>query len=391
MAGVWCMKTVPIRTLHIISGLTTGGAEKALFNLLNGGLAAHFHCHIVSLRDEGTMGPKLRALGLSVTSIGMGGGSSSSLFALKKLYHIVRTFQPDLIQGWMYHGNLAASLACYFAKGHPALAWNIRHSLYSLRYEKLMMRQIIRINRYFSYTPDVLIYNSQVSRDQHESFGFTSTNGEVIPNGIDVKKFAFSNESRKRIRSVLGIPMDALVLGHVARLHPMKDHSGFLKAAVSLVQNYSHLHLLLSGKDVLLKNYELSQLIPVRLRNRFHLLGDREDVPDLMSAMDVFCLSSAWGEGFPNVIGEAMAAGLTCVATDVGDSALIIGSAGTVVPVQNVDALIKGIGDNLSLTKDERSSLGASGRVRIEDNYTLDVNVNRYVALYTKMIGNSID
>ncbi len=374
-----------MKVVHIINGLATGGAERALYNLLHGGLAEHFNSHTISLIDEGTMGPQFRALGVPVATLGMRGGRPS-LSGLIKLRRVVREFQPEIIQGWMYHGNLAATLACTLALGRPVLAWNIRHSLYDLGHEKPMTRQVIRANRFFSSAPDALLYNSRLSREQHEDFGFVSRNGQLIPNGIDVQRFCFSSGVRKRVRSELGIPAEAQVVGHVARLHPMKDHPVFLRAAAGLAKRYPETHFLLSGRDVSSENKMLEQLVPTQVRDKFHLLGERGDVHELMSAMDIFCLSSAWGEGFPNVLGEAMATGVPCVATDVGDSAIIIGGNGVVVPPQDEKALATGIERLLTMPLEDRRTLGANARARIEANYTLGTIVKQYAALYQKLV-----
>lgn len=374
-----------LRVVHIITGLATGGAERALYNLLFGGLIDRFDNHVISLSDEGTMGPPIRALGVPVTTLDMFGGWPS-LSGLIKLRRVVREFEPEIIQGWMYHGNLAATMARTLVSGSPVLAWNIRHSLYDLGHEKPMTRQVIRANRFLSSAPDALLYNSGLSRKQHEAFGFSSRNGQVIPNGIDTQKFSFSYASRQHVRSELGIPADALVVGHVARLHPMKDHPAFLRAAVRLALRYQETHFLLSGREVSLEDKTLERIIPAQVRHRFHLLGERSDVPDLMSVMDVFSLSSAWGEGFPNVVGEAMATGVPCVATDVGDTAIIIGDTGEVVPPQDEDALFAGIESLLTMPLEERRVLGASSRARIESKYTLRALVEQYAALYENLI-----
>ncbi len=376
-----------MKIVHIITGLSTGGAQRALYNLMRGGLGVRFNSHIVSLSNEGTMGPLIRELGVPVTTLNMLGGLPS-LSGLVKLRRIVREFQPDLIQGWMYHGNLAATLARTFARRHPALAWNVRHSLYDLGYEKPMTRQVIRLNMFFSSSPNMLLYNSQLARKQHEAFGFALGNGLVIPNGIDVQRFCFSDESRTRVRSELGIPAEANVVGHVARLHPMKGHRFFLRAAADLAQRYPETHFLICGQNVSLENVALRQLIPVRAHDRFHLLGERGDVSELMSAMDIFCLSSVWGEGFPNVIGEAMATGLPCVVTDVGDSAVVVGDTGVVVPPQDESAFVTGVESLLTMSPEERRMLGASAQARIEASYTLEAIVGQYASLYEKLLAD---
>ena len=159
-----------------------------------------------------------------------------------------------------------------------------------------------------------------------------------------------------------------------------------MRAAADLALRHRQTHFLLSGRDVSLENKALEQLVRPQMRDRFHLVGERADVSELMTAMDIFCLSSAWGEGFPNVIGEAMATGVPCVATDVGDTAIIIGDTGVVVPSRNKDALAAGIESLLTMPLEERRTLGASARARIEENYTLRNIVEQYAALYEKLI-----
>lgn len=373
-----------MRVAHIITGLSTGGAENALYNLLSSGLTERFENHIISLSNEGTLGPQIQALRVPVTPLNMRTGIPS-LSGLMKLGEAVRLFQPTLIQGWMYHGNLAATMARFFLSDRPLLAWNIRHSLYDLNHEKLLTQQVIRANNFLSSAPDTLLYNSQLSREQHENFGFSPNKGLVIPNGIDVQRFSFSPAIRQNVRFELGIPANAQVVGHVARFHPMKDHPAFLHAALDLASIYPELHFLLCGRDVSMANKLFRTSIPNHIRDRFHILGERNDVPDLMNAMDVFCQSS-WSEAFPNVLGEAMATEVPCVSTDVGDSRHIVGDTGIVVPPRNKDALVDGIKRLLSMPLDDRRKLGAKARARIEDQYALKEIVGRYSSLYRTLL-----
>ncbi len=372
-----------MKILHIITGLSTGGAERALYNLLQGGLSTEFDSHVISLSDAGTMGVQIEALGVPVITLGMQAGRPSVGGALK-LRSAIKDLQPDIIQGWMYHGNLVASLARFFCSQKVPIVWNVRHSLYDLSAERRMTRQVIRINRILSKSVTSLLYNSQLSREQHEDFGFCRDKGLVIPNGINCQEFGFSMDARRNIRAELAIPVEARVIGHVARFHPMKDHAVLLQAAKIILGHYPDTHFVLSGRDVDLNNAELKQHIPNELQNKFHLLGERSDIADLMSAMDILS-SSSWGEAFPNVLGEAMAIGIPCVATNVGDSALIIGNCGVVVPPKNKITLAAGIESLLAMPDIERCALGENARRRIEDKFTLSVIVERYICLYRKL------
>jgi len=165
----------------------------------------------------------------------------------------------------------------------------------------------------------------------------------------------------------------------------MKDHPLFLRAAAALAASNANVCFLLSGRNVLFTNNQLAQLIPSKLRDRFFLLGERKDVPDIMSAMDVFCQSS-FSEAFPNVLGEAMATSVPCIATDVGDSSLIIGATGILVPPRNVQALSAGINKLLKMSKNERYALGAKARARIEAKYKIEGVVEKYARMYEQIV-----
>lgn len=373
-----------MKIVHIITGLSIGGAEQALYNLLKDGLAERFDNCVISLRDKGPMGLKISLLGVPVIALNMH-AKKLPLAGLLKLIRIIRKFNPDLIQGWMYHGNLIGSLSRFVALGKPALVWNVRHSLSDLNQEKITTQQVIRINRWLSFGADVILYNSHRSREQHEIFGFSKMSAKVIPNGIDTHTFSFSSKDRRYIRSKLGIPENACVVGHMARLHPMKDHATFMEAAKSLSYRYQNLYFLLSGRDVSFDNIMLNQELSSHARHRFFFLGERNDVHKLMSAIDIFCLSSAWGEGFPNVLGEAMATSIPCVATDIGDSSLVVNKTGIIVPPCDVNALEKGIENLLTMSSEDRVSLGRSALKRIEINYRLSKIVEEYASLYNDL------
>lgn len=369
-----------MKLLHIITGLATGGAERALHNVLAGGLVSRFDNAVLALRDEGTMGPQIRELGVPVYTLDMQTGLPGPQ-TLARLWRIVRSHRADVIQGWMYHGNLAASLAARLAPARPAVAWNLRQSLYGLQAEKPLTRQVIRANRFFSRGVDSMIYNSHLSRNQHEAFGFSDTSARVIPNGFDLDRLVPDSVAGSLVRAELGLPPDATVIGHVARFHPMKDHASFLRAAVRVAGANPAARFLLVGREVSPENPTLAGIVPPDLIDRFLFTGERSDVHRLMQAMDVFCLSS-WSEAFPNVLGEAMACGVPCVATDVGDSAAIVGDTGTVVVPSDSGALADGLEAMVQRSPEERQALGRAARQRIQARYSLDSVVAQYVDLY---------
>ncbi|SFL46675.1 Glycosyltransferase involved in cell wall bisynthesis [Desulfomicrobium norvegicum] len=372
-----------MKILHVSTGLSTGGAERALYNLLAGGLANRSDAAVVSLRDEGTIGPLVAALGIPVYSMNMASFISGAR-VIAGLRRIVRSFEPDLIQGWMYHGNLAASAAAWMNQNRTAVAWNIRQCLYDMKVEKPLTRQVIRANRCLSRQADAVIYNSCLAKAQHESFGLAADRSQVISNGFDLERFRPDPETRMAVRREFNTPKDALVIGHVARFHPMKDHASFLRAAVTVARQVSNIHFLLAGREVSLQNPTLANIVPLELMERFIFTGERMDVHRLMQAMDIFCLSS-WSEAFPNVLGEAMACGAPCVATDVGDCRDIVGGTGILVPPSDSVALAEGLLAMSMMSTADRAALGLAARMRIEERYAIQAVVEQYVELYQKM------
>lgn len=376
-----------MKTLHIISSLAVGGAERALFNLLAAGLGKDGEVAVLSLTDEGVFAEKIRDLGVTVYSLNLK-SAMPSLSALVRLRKFVRDFQPDLIQGWMYHGNLFAMLSEKWFARQVGLVWNIRHSLYSLNHEKFLTRQVIRLNRLLSSQPDCIIYNSHLSRMQHEKFGFAASKGQVIPNGFDVNTLLPCPETRRLARQTLGIGADKTIIGHVARFHPVKNHAGFLRAAVEVINIKKDVVFLLMGRDVHFDNPALQGIVPLDLQDKFYCLGERQDVDALMQAMDIFCLSSS-SEAFPNVLAEAMSLSLPCVTTDVGDSREIVAENGVVVPPNDAEALANGILAILDKTAQQRIEIGKKGRRSTELRYGIQQIVGCYEAVYSNICSKS--
>ena len=270
----------PRRIAFVTTGLGVGGAEAMLFRVVNRLDRARFEPLIVSVMDDGEYGPAFRAAGIPVTSIGF----TNRVPTPQRLVRLVRTlqgFKPDAIMGWMYHGNLAASLGRSWAAPHAGLAWNIRHSVYDLADERFVTRNLIRLGARISDRVDATVYVSDVSRSQHLGLGYAARPAVVIGNGIDPAPIA-SPAERSTIRAELGFEPSDVVIGHVARYHPMKDHAGFLRAAAVVAATNPAIRIMLVGRDVGLENPALQPLLVApELAGRVRALGERRDVPRL--------------------------------------------------------------------------------------------------------------
>ncbi|HZR02069.1 MAG TPA: glycosyltransferase [Burkholderiales bacterium] len=372
------------KVLFVTTGLGTGGAEKMLMKLISRLHGKSIDASVVSLSPRGPVSSEIEALGVETRHLGVAIPLGLP-WATVELAKIARRERPDVIQGWMYHGNLAAALARSFAGDHCRLCFGVRQSLQDLEREKPLTRQVIRVGRWLSHRADAIVYNSQVARRQHECFGYAVSSGTVIDNGFDTNLFRPDEAAYRSVRSDLGLNVDAPLIGLIARWHPMKSHDLFLKAASILATHRADVHFLLVGFGVTPDNPVFSRWLDVKpLAGRVHLLGERQDVARLTAALDVASCSSSWGEAFPNILGEAMSCGVPCVASDVGDVRRIIGDTGIVFPVGDSAAMTAAWRRMLDLSVQSRRDLGGAARRRIVENFSLDRVAYDFGVLYAK-------
>lgn len=373
--------------LHVINDLSVGGAEMMLYKLLSGADSSRFSPAVVSLGGRSTLDARVEALGVPVHNVGMKPSRLPTPAQLGRLGSVVRRFAPDLIQGWMYHGCLAAELARATAARRAPVVWSIHSCNDDLTLEKRMTAAIIRLCGRLSGRAARIIYVSEASRRQHEAMGYAAKNSRVIPNGFDTTHFAPSTEARASVRAELGVSEDHLLISLIGRFHPMKDHINFLRAAALLSEDYHAAHFMLVGREVDADNPVLRRLVARwGLGGRAHLLGQRDDIPRLIAASDICALSSSYGESFPLVVGEAMACGVPCVVTDVGDAARLVGPTGLVVPPRNSEALAEAWRELIRLGSEGRAQLGEAARERVRENFLLASVIAQYETLFRAVV-----
>jgi glycosyltransferase involved in cell wall biosynthesis len=375
-----------MKILHVITSLSTGGAERMLVKIINETLSQSNH-RVVSLGEIGTQGLLLKELGIPVYNLKIT-NFIKFLISIRTLFFIIKKEKPDIIQGWMYHGNLAASLAGWLRNGNFPVVYNIRHSLYDINKEKKATQWVIRLNSWLSRKTSGVIYNSRISGKQHEAFGFCSNKSIIIPNGFDIKEYKFNKEDRNEIRQEFNIGNDVLLFAQVGRNHPMKDHANFIKASANFLKKYKNAHFILVGKNID-SDFELNQIInKLGIGDKMTLCGERNDIKKVWNAVDYAVLSSSWGEAFPNVLGEAMLCEVPCIATDVGDSKYIIGETGRIVNPNNSDELAEAMLNYAKLSQKERYKLGIKARQRIINIFSLESVAKKYLDLYQLFIRN---
>lgn len=375
---------VRIRVVHVITGLHVGGAERMLWKLLAHADRGRFDMQVLCLLGNGRIGEEIRALGIPVTCLGIQ-SPAGAFKAFGKLRRYLRAVSPDILQGWMYHGNLAAWFGRILLGSRIPLVWGVRQSLYDLSREKVATAYVIRFCALVSKTATKILYNSEIARGHHEDIGYASHHGESIPNGFDTDVFRPDEIARIGLRRELGLGDRVPIVGMIARYDPMKGHSNFLSAAKLFAELNADVHFVLVGRGVDSENPVFHQAANLpSLAGRMHFLGERQDIPALTAGFDV-AVTPSFSEGFANAIGEAMSCGIPCVVTDVGDSARVLADCGRVVPPADSPALAKAISDLLQISDLARRNLGLRGRQRVMEEFSISAVVARYEALYKSL------
>ena len=378
----------PIRIDHLITELNVGGAERMLEKLVLGMDRGKFQNRVVSMSDRGPIGERLGERDIPVHSLGMRPGRPSIAGAWR-LSRLLGANPPDIVQTWLYHADLLGLISGRLHR-RIKVVWGIRNSSMRMENYRRLSRLVVRINSRLSPLADAIIVNSQRGIAAHRSLGYANPRMICIPNGFDTDRFCPAPAARAWLREEIAVAPDTVLVGMVARRDPQKDHATFLRAAARLLAKNPDVHFVLAGKDVAPDQPGIHEFLHVpRLAARTHCLGVRKDVPHLLAAMDIVTLSSAYGEGFPNCIGEAMACGRPCVVTDVGDSAMLVDSTGRVVPPGKPAALAAAWQDLLSADREGRHRLGLAARQRIVDHYQMTHIVKRFEIFYDQLLAGS--
>jgi glycosyltransferase involved in cell wall biosynthesis len=368
--------------VHIITGLGQGGAENALYRLIAADqVPSRFT--VISLTGEGEFGPRLQALGVRVFALECRTGMQSPL-AVWRIIHLLRQVRPNVVQTWMYHADLLGGIAAK-AAGVP-VCWGVRNSVLSSEHIGCFTNFIARLCSWASpFIPTKIVSCSQRAIDAHVRGGYENK-FVLIPNGLDLTSMTPSRQVRDGARIALGIPLDAPVVGHVGRAHPMKDHRTLLEAFELVRAEVPQARLLLVGQGLAAESeYLCKHTEGLSLGNSVHALGARQDIGVLMNAMDVFALTSV-AEAFPNVLLEAMACGVPCVVTDVGDAAAIVGESGWVCAPQSASEVASAL--LLAIREEDVRKRKRSGRARqrVEQEFSVDAMVSAYNAVWTTAV-----
>ena len=397
-----------MKTLHIITTLGMGGTERVLYRLIQHDIKAKTSniTHVViSLTDDGVYGERLRDLGVPVHCMGMSRGIgklpaitpllnfiSKTLLGIVPCYRLIKKIKPDVVQTWMYHSNLLGGELARLA-GVPAIVWGIRIS-YNNSSERLIPSWMHRYGTTRSYhTPTFIVGCGPKSSQSHIDLGYAPEPWVTIPNGIPLDTLIPKLTTRQATRKLLNIDKDTMALGLVGRFDDQKNHQGLCHTLGLLQSSWAKdkplFHCYLVGTGCTPDNQTLKNWISTAgIQEQVTLLGERNDVPEIMNALDLNLLISHY-EGFPNVLAEGMASGTPCVTTDVGDAAYIVGDTGWIVPPGDMEGFRDAI---LSAYQEWQESPAkwaerqAQCRQRIVDNFSIEKMVDSYHRVWQSAI-----
>lgn len=368
--------------LHIISGLTNGGAESVLYRLC---LHDKAYTHIVvSLMDEGKYGSLLREAGVEVHCLNMASGRVT-LPGLVKLFRLLRSLKPDAVQTWMYHADLIGGVMARLA-GIRNINWGIHHTILDPKQSKgttiLAAKLCAKLSR---FVPKKIVFCAQKSLEVHRTLGYAANKLVVANNGYDLSLFFINSSLGDKVREEFNLDGNSPLLGLVGRFDPLKDHHNLVSALSLIKQKGVSFKCLLIGAELNRQNSTLNAWLAENdLKEEVLLLDQRSDIPAIMNALDIHVLSS-FSEAFPNVLCEAMACGTPCVTTDVGDTALIVGKTGWVVPPKNPQALA----DTMITALDEKKNnpekwaeRKTQVRKRVEANFSIEIMIANYHSIW---------
>lgn len=370
-----------LKIIHIITGLNNGGAEGFLFRLCkNDNQNRHI---IISLTDNGRFGPMFEELQFQVFSLNMPRGRLS-LNGLIKLVNLIKNNKPDIIQTWMYHSNLIGGLISKLL-GCKRIFWNIRHTNFLPNKSKPLTIWVMKIcGKLSNWIPKKIIYCSLMGKKVHEDLGYNINKSEVIHNGYDLNEFKADKDLGLLFRKDIDIKKNEYLIGMVGRYDPQKDHYNLINA-LDLVDSCGYeFKAILIGKDMDKNNSKISEYIKSKkLDKKILLLGQRFDIPKVMNGLDIHVLSSSFGEAFPNVLAEAMACGTPCVSTDVGESSLILGNTGWLVPSNNSKQLAAKIIEAI-IEKNQKKEEWKKRKVKCREHILENFNINIITKQYQK-------
>lgn len=361
-----------IRVLQLVEGLNLGGAETKLLELVSHMDQHRFETIVCSLGLGDRLVREVQKLGVRVVNFPR--RSRFDLRLVLDVARLIRSERIDVVMSTLFYADVVAALAGALNPQCSVISWETISAP-----EWLVWRRLLAYRAAMHFCDRVVSVSEATAKWLVEQRGLSRRKIVVIPYGVNLEVYRYGKDDQ--VRQELGLHKDIPVVGVVARLHPQKGHRFLIKAATQIVTEHPQVKFVLVGDGVLRSELE-NRVDRDGLKDHFLFLGFRRDVHRIMRAFDLFVLPSLY-EGLPNVVLEAMAVGLPVVATAVdGTPELVVdGETGYLVPPADPQALAERI---CALLYDRRraTDFGSQGRRRVEANFSLEKQVQRFQNLY---------
>jgi glycosyltransferase involved in cell wall biosynthesis len=372
-----------MKVLHIITGLKNGGAEAILFRVISDN-TQNFQHEVISLSDKGHYGDLLTTAGIKVVTLNI--SSFFSIFiGFAKLYTLIKSSKPDVVQTWMYHADILGGIAAKLA-GVTKIVWGVHSTFLNPKETKITTRLAVTLSKHLSYyIPDKIICCSETALSSHEKIGYDFHKMVIINNGVDTKFFAPNVEQRNIVRSSLGLSEDVFVMGMIARWHPVKNHKMLLRALSEIKLVEFKWKCLLVGEGMTEENDQLKKIINENgLQDYIICLGSWQEIANVMNALDLHILSSS-SESFGNVTAEAMSCNIPCIMTKVGEAQNLLAEHGWVVPIKNSLQLAQRIKVvyHEFISVDKWLARKFNCRKKIENDYSVSQMIRSYAHIWS--------
>ena len=373
--------------LHVITSLNLGGAETMMCQLLEHTDRTRFTPVVVSLRPSGPLAARIQKAGVKLHCLDMGSYLSFAS-GLGRLKAIMREVNPALVQTWMYHADFLGTLGARSLSPRPPVVWNVQHSSFSPKGTKFLSRVMRSLLVMLSKSwPDKIVSCSRTGLELHVGLGYPREKMLHIVNGADTHRFLPDGGARRELRQKLGISAEARIIGMAGRNDPQKDYPTFFAAIHEFQKTDKDTVFIACGAGVTTEDHALSAMRKAcPSPHNIFLLGPRQDMPRVYPAFDLATLTSAYGEGFPLTLCEALACGVPGVVTDVGDSADVIGDCGITVKPHDPLALATAWHKMTGLSPAAMQTMREKSRIRAEERFALPAIAAQYEDLYSLLI-----
>ena len=358
------------KVLFLIRSLNVGGAERQIVITAKGLAEQGYDVTVLTFYSGGAYAEELLDTKVRLLSLHKKGRWDLFPFFFS-LISVLRRESPNAVYSFLGVANIFSLLVRSFVPDMRVI-WGVRASNMDLRYFDWATRWSYWLECRLARFADLIIANSQAGLEYSVSQGFPRRKMVAVPNGIDTERFRPDKEAGQRIRETWGVGENERLIGLVGRIDPMKGHSIFFQAAVLIRCQVENVRFVCVGKGE--ESYEKSMrslATKMGLDDILIWAGEHSNMMGVYNALDIVSTASL-SEGFPNVVGEAMSCSVPCVVTDVGDSALLVGPTGYVVPPNDSKALSSVWSEMFLLDEMEFRAKAVASRERVISEFSIN-------------------